>query len=182
MKKITFITGNINKLKQLQHYLDYSMDHKKLDLVEIQSLDPHEIVEAKVKEAYRIVKSPVLVEDVSLTFNALGNLPGPLIKWFLKELNTEGLCQLLNGYSNRKATAYVLYGYYDGKNLKFFDGQWEGTIAKHPKGEYSFGWNPIFIPKGYKKTWAEMTLDEQKDTSMRNIALKKLEKYLKTTQ
>jgi non-canonical purine NTP pyrophosphatase (RdgB/HAM1 family) len=179
-KSITFITSNKNKLEQLRKFLDYPIEHKDLDLAEIQSLDPHEIVEAKVKEAYRIIKSPVLVEDVSLTFEAFGKLPGPLIKWFLKEFDTEGLCKLLNGYSSRNATAYVLYGYYDGKVLKFFDGSWEGTIAKKPKGIYSFGWNPIFIPKGYNQTWGEMNLEEQKDTSMRKIALDKFEEYLKT--
>jgi non-canonical purine NTP pyrophosphatase (RdgB/HAM1 family) len=179
-KSITFITSSKDKLEQLREFLDYPIEHKALDLAEIQSLDPHEIVEAKVKEAYRIVKLPVLVEDVSLTFEAFGKLPGPLIKWFLKELDTEGLCKLLNGYSSRNATAYVLYGYYDGKVFKFFDGSWEGTIAKKPKGTYSFGWNPIFIPKGYNKTWGEMNLEEQKDTSMRKIALDKFQKYLKT--
>lgn len=178
MKSLTFITGNKNKLEQLKWFLDYPINHKGLDLVEIQSLDPHEIVEAKVKEAYRIVKSPVLVEDISLTFKALGKLPGPLIKWFLKELDTDGLCKLLNGYSSRDAVAEVLYGYYDGKEVKFFDAKCEGTIAKHPKGDRNFGWNPIFIPKGYKQTWAEMSIEEQKKTSMRKIALEKFEKYL----
>jgi len=178
MKPIAFITGNENKLKQVQFYLKYPIVHKALDLVEIQSLDPHEIVEAKVREAYRIIKKPVLVEDVSLTFTALGKLPGPLIKWFLEAIGTEGLCTILNGYKTRKAFASVLYGFYDGKKIEYYEGKCEGTIAKHPKGTYSFGWNPIFIANGEKKTWGELTLDEQEKTSIRKIALSKLDSYL----
>lgn len=176
---ITFITGNPSKAEQLARHLDYPVEHRKIDLPEIQSLDLREIVEHKAREAYRQVGTPVLVEDTSLIFHALGKLPGPLIKWFLTELDNEGLCQLLNGYADRSATASVCVGLYDGTELHIFEGERKGTIAESPRGERNFGWNPIFIPEGYTKTWGEMDLEEQKETSMRRIALKKLEEYLK---
>jgi non-canonical purine NTP pyrophosphatase (RdgB/HAM1 family) len=179
-KQITFVTGNKNKIKQVSTYLDYPITHKEVDLTEIQSLNLHEIVEAKVKEAYRILNSPVLVEDISLTFLALGKLPGPLIKWFLKELGNEGLCQLLTSFDTRDAIAEVCYGYYNGKNLELFEASYEGVITNKPRGDKSFGWNPIFIPKGNKKTWGEMDISEQNATSMRKIALEKLEKFLRS--
>ena len=99
---------------------------------------------------------------------------------FLQELDNEGLCQLLNNYLDRSATASVLFGYYDGYELATFDGQAEGTIATQPVGERGFGWDPIFMPSGYDKTWGEMTKEEQADSSMRRIALAKLEEYLKS--
>lgn len=179
MGKLTFITGNAAKAEQLGRHLDFYVDHKKIDLTEIQSLDLHEIVEHKAKEAFKHIGSPVLIEDTSLTFHALGKLPGPLIKWFLTELNNEGLSKLLNGYSDRSATAEVLFGYYDGEELKTFNGSARGSIALEPRGERGFGWDPIFIPEGYQKTWGEMDIEEQKNTSMRRIALKKLEEELK---
>lgn len=179
MKKITFITGNAAKAEQLGRYLKHSVSHKKIDLDEVQSLDLKKIVEHKAKEAYKKVKSPVLVEDVSLSFAALGRLPGPLIKWFLGELDNGGLCALLDGKKTRKAIAEVCFGFYDGKELKIFEGKMEGTIAKKPRGATDFGWDPIFIPKGSRKTNAEMDIKEQKKFSMRKIALKKLEKFLK---
>jgi len=55
-----------------------------------------------------------------------------------------------------------------------------GSIADTPLGSRGFGWDPIFIPSGYSKTWGEMTIEEQSSTSMRRIALKKLEKELKS--
>lgn len=179
MKNLTFITGNPSKAEQLGRHLDHPVAHKKLDLPEIQSLDLHEIIEHKTKEAYKQVGGLVLVEDTSLTFKALGKLPGPLIKWFLTELDNEGLCKILNSYEDRSALAEVCLGLYDGKELKIFEGQAEGTIAGVPRGERGFGWDPVFIPKGYQKTWGEMDPEEQKETSMRRIALKKLEEYLK---
>lgn len=185
---LTFVTGNAAKAEQLGRYLNFPVKHKKIELDEIQSLDLKKIVEHKAKEAYKKISaqggrassgnSPVLVEDVSLSFSALKKLPGPLIKWFFAELGNDGLCNILNG-KNRNATAEVCFGFYDGKKLKIFEGKMEGTIASKPRGKTDFGWDPIFIPKGGKKTNAEMNAEEQKKFSMRKIALKKLGKFLK---
>ncbi|MDP3948692.1 MAG: non-canonical purine NTP pyrophosphatase [bacterium] len=176
---ITFITGNAAKAKQLKWHLGRETLHKKLDLPEIQSLNLREIVERKAKDAYEIIKSPVLVEDTSLVFKALGKLPGPLIKWFYEELGNEGICRIFAGQRNKSFIAEVCFGLYDGKELKTFSGKVYGTVAAKPRGKSGFGWDPIFIPKGYKKTWGEMSTEEQKKTSMRRIALKKLEIFLK---
>lgn len=100
---LTFITGNPAKAEQLSGHLEFPVEHKKLDIPEVQSLDLKEIAEYKAREAYQQVQRPVLVEDTSLIFNALGNLPGPLIKWFLEELDNEGLCRLLDNYRDRSA-------------------------------------------------------------------------------
>lgn len=175
---LTFITGNAAKAEQLGRHLDHPVAHKKLDLIEIQSLDLHEIIEYKTKEAHKQLGGIVLVEDTSLTFKALGKLPGPFIKWFLTELDNAGLCKLLDGYENRAAVAEVCFGLYDGKELKIFEGEVRGTIAPLPRGERGFGWDSIFIPEGHARTWGEMNPEEQKETSMRRVALKKLEAYL----
>lgn len=179
MRNLTFITGNAAKAEQLSRHLEYPVAHKKLDLPEIQSLNLREIIEHKTREAHKQVGGLVLVEDTSLIFSALGRLPGPLIKWFLTELDNAGLCKLLDAYENRSAVAEVCFGLYDGKELKIFEGESRGTIAPVPRGGRGFGWDPIFIPEGRQKTWGEMDAEEQKDTSMRRIALKKLESYLK---
>jgi non-canonical purine NTP pyrophosphatase (RdgB/HAM1 family) len=175
---ITFITGNPSKAKQLSLHLNLLVHHRKVDLPEIQSLDLLEIVTHKTRAAYELVKTPVLVEDTSLTFHALGKLPGPLIKWFLTELDNDGLAKILNGYTDRSAKAEVLFGLYDGNIMRTFSGSINGTIADTPRGETGFGWDPIFIPEGYNKTWGEMDAEEQKETSMRRIALKQLESFL----
>ena len=179
MEAITFITGNTGKASLISQYLDFPIIHKSIDLVEIQSLDLATIVECKAKEAYRQIHSPVLVEDTSLRFLAMGKLPGPLIKWFLTELGTHGLCRLLDSYPDRSALAEVQFGLYDGQIFQAFSGAVEGSIALAARGGRGFGWDAIFVPSGSSKTWAEMTDEEARETSMRMIALRKLETYLK---
>ena len=174
---LVFVTGNLNKVKQVEKYCHTSLQHKKIDLPEIQSLDTEEVIEHKVKEAYQQLHTPVLVEDVSLRFLALGKLPGTFIKWFLQELAEEGMCRLLDGYTDRSAIAQVTYGLYDGKEVHMFTATANGTIADTPRGN-SWGWNQIFIPEGHTKTYGEMNEEELADVSMRKIALEKLELHL----
>lgn len=179
MHEITFITSHSKKAEELSWHLNHPITHQKLDLPEIQSLDPHEVVGAKATEAYRRLKRPVLVEDYSIRFHALGKLPGPLIKWFLMELNPEGLCRLLDGYDNRDATVQTCFALCDGAGLYVFDGSLKGIIVKKPQGEDKFGTDAIFIPAGWSKTWGEMDDQEQIASSVRRIGLKKLEEYLR---
>ena len=176
---ITFVSGNLSKVKLTEHYFPYPLQHRKIDLTEIQSFDLREIAENKARQAYRTIGSPVLVEDTSLVFRALGNLPGPFIKWFLQELGRDGLIQLLAHHRDRSAVASVCFGYFTGRgDVSFFEGSMAGSISMSPRGS-GFGWTPIFIPKGYKRTWGELTLSEQDKTSMRRIALGKLTAFLK---
>lgn len=180
MREIYYITSHPLKAKQISLHLDYPIKHKSLDLQEIQSLDVLEVATHKAKVAFEAVGRTVLVEDISFTFEALGNLPGPLIKWFLKELQVQGICKLLNNYDNRGARGQVVFVLYDGTELHSFEGEMLGQIAEQPVGKDGFGIDSIFIPQGYSKTWGEMNKEEQEKTSMRRIALKKLEKFLKS--
>lgn len=177
-RDITFITGNPVKAETLGRLLGYPVSHRRLDLVEIQSLDLREVVASKAREAYRAVQAPVLIEDSTLVFEAMGRLPGTLIKWFEHELGLEGLCRLADGYSSRAATGQVLYGLFDGATLETFYGETRGQVADHPRGENGFGWDPIFIPDGYTRTRGEMTQQEQQECSMRKAALAKLQAFL----
>ena len=172
-----FITGNQGKADQLAQWLDMPIAHQKLDLDEIQSLDPRAVVDHKVRQAYSIAKRPVLVEDVSVVLTAMGKLPGPLIKWFLEELGNEGICKLADSLPHRKAVASICYALYDGQEVQFFEYSKEGEIAPEPRGE-AWGWNPIFIPAGAMKTYAEMTPEEVRPVSMRAQAIEKLREYL----
>lgn len=165
MKDVTFITGNQDKADYLARLLGFAIKHQKVDLDEIQSLDLHEIVEYKVKQAYEIMQRPVLVEDVSLEFNAFHGLPGPFIKFFVDTAGLEATCRMLDGFGDRSAIAKCTFGYFDGKNLQLFDGSLPGSIALSPKGDQGYGWDQIFIPEGYAgRTRAELTQAENDTT------------------
>lgn len=97
MQTITFITGNQKKADNLARLIGMSVEHIKLDLDEIQSLNLREVVEHKARQAYEKVQRPILVEDVSLEFETLGRLPGTFIKFFISEMSHEDICRLLDG-------------------------------------------------------------------------------------
>jgi len=177
MDKITFITGNVAKAEYLAKTINMPIAHQKVELDEIQSLDLEKIAEHKAKQAYDILKTPVLVDDASLRFDCMGNLPGPFIRWFIDEIGNEKICKMISG--DRSAYTEICFGLYDGKELKLFKPGIKGRIAESPRGENGFGYDMIFIPEGYDKTWAEMDDEEKSKTFLRNRAYKEIEEYLK---
>mgnify|MGYP001566575306 CR=1 FL=1 len=180
MKIITFITNSPGKVEEAQSILgkDFKVGCKKIDLEEIQTINGKEVIEKKAKQAYKILKKTVLVEDTSLYFDAWNGLPGALVRWFLDTVGCEGICKMLGNERNRKAWAESAIAYFNGKKMKIVSARLEGSIPNKPNGQYKFGWDPIFIPKGYKKTFGEMGPEEKNKISMRKLALEKLRKYL----
>jgi non-canonical purine NTP pyrophosphatase (RdgB/HAM1 family) len=176
--QFVFLTGNQHKADLLTKWLGKEVEHHKVDLDEIQSFDLRAVAEHKVKQAYALLKRPVLVEDVALTYGAMGRLPGPFIKWFLEDLGVDGLCKLADGLESRAVTASICYALYDGEHVEFFENHVRGQVADKPRGEHGFGWNALFIPEGSTKTYAEMDDDEIRPFSHRAPAVAKLKEYL----
>lgn len=176
-KEITFVTGNQKKADYLARYLGFPVKHIQLDLDEIQSLDLKKIVEHKVHQAYDKIKSPVIVEDVSLEFEALHGLPGPFIRFFVDAVPFETLCSMINGRS-RRATAKCVFGYYDGEVLKLFEGSLGGEIAETPAGENGYGWDRIFIPEGYTVTRAQLSEEDDRKTYLTIKPFSALKEFL----
>ena len=171
MKQVTFITGNQVKADFLAKFLGVTIKHKKLDLDEIQSVNLEEVAERKARQAYKILGSPVLVEDVGLVFKSLGKLPGPFIKWFELELGLERICRLVDGLDSRDAVGEVVFCYFDGQKSVLFHGKIEGLISDRPRGSKYFGWDPIFIPSGADKTLAQMNEAETEKYSLRTTTV-----------
>lgn len=175
--KIVFLTGNKNKFEEAKRIIP-NLEQSDIDLVEIQSLDPKEIITKKLEEAEKVMSGNLVVEDTSLYLNCMNGLPGPLIKWFLKTVDNDGLAKIAESFGNTKATAKVIIGFSkeDG-TTEFFEGITEGNIVK-PRGETNFGWDPIFEPVGYDKTFAELGQEEKDKISMRKIAFQKLAEFI----
>ncbi len=182
MKDFMFVTGNLDKVRMLEKFLGHKVEHHELDLPEIQSLDLHEIAEQKARDAYKILKKPVLIDDVALHINALGGLPGTFVKFFLKAVGGEGICKMADSYSDRSATAAIIFGFYDGTNFQAIHETIDGMISPGPRGDTTkltqMGWNPIFIPNGQPKTIAEMSEDDLIKYTPRGRAVPKLKEFL----
>lgn len=172
---IQFITGNKNKFEEANKIIE-GLEQLDIDLPEIQSTNPEEIIKAKLDEATKHHKGEFIVDDTSVYLNCLNGLPGPLIKWFLKTLGREGIYNLCNKMGDNNATAKTVIGYTNGKKIEYFSGELKGKIVK-PEGD-NFGWDPIFKPAGQDKTLALMSLDERNKIKMRAQALRQLKNYL----
>ena len=171
-----YVTGNEGKRKRMKLLLGDDFQSKKLDLDEIQAIDPREIAEHKARQAYDIVKEPVLGEDTSLHIESLGGLPGPMIKWFLSAVGVAGICRMTSG--TRTAYGVNTFAYFNGTTMHFFEGRIEGKIALKPRGSNGFGWDSIFVIDGQTKTRAELSDEENAASSGRAIALKKLAEFM----
>lgn len=175
--KLYFVTGNRNKLEEAQMVLP-QLEQLDINLAEIQEINAKLIIKEKLAEALKHKNAGFIVEDTSLYFDCLNGLPGPLIKWFLKTVGAAGLFKLAEQAGNTKAEAKTIIGYArDINDIHYFEGSIKGNIVS-PKGTTTFGWDPIFQPDGYFKTFAEMGREEKNKISMRRMAFNSLKKFL----
>lgn len=177
---ITFITGNKKKFAEAQAVFP-GIKQRDIDLPEIQEIDPHAIIRAKLQAAFAHAEGEFIVEDTSLYFEGLGGLPGPLIKWFLQELAPSGLALLVQKLGNDRAVAKTVIGYAQSRDhVQFFEGAITGRIVA-PRND-TFGWDPIFLPDGHSKVFGEMAPEEKNEISMRRLALNKLKEFLEMNE
>ena len=123
-----------------------------------------------------------MLEDAGLFIDALRGFPGVYSKYVFFTIGLPGILQLLQGAENRKAVFRSVYAYSEpGQKPVIVVGECNGTISTEPRGEHGFGYDPLFIPKGAKKTFGEMTIEEKNQYSHRAKALEKLITELKNT-
>lgn len=176
MNDLYFITGNKGKLADAQSIIP-ELKQLDIDLPEIQEIDSKKIIQCKLEEATKVHSGNFIVADASIHLDALGGLPGPLIKWFYKELGNEGIYTLVEKYGNPRVMFVCQLGLMHEGVITYFDSVLEGEIVK-PRGSNGFAWDPIFMPTGSDKTFAEMERSEKSQYNTLTDALKKLLKHL----
>jgi inosine triphosphate pyrophosphatase len=140
--KIIFITGNKDKFEEAKAVIP-DLIQEDIDLPEIQNIDSRKVIEEKLKEAKKKVKGNIIVEDVSLSLDALNGLPGPLIKWFLKTIGNVGLVKIARSFDNFNATVKVTIGLLEESgDESYFEGEAKGKIVES-RGKNGFAWDPI---------------------------------------
>ncbi|MCG6552548.1 MAG: RdgB/HAM1 family non-canonical purine NTP pyrophosphatase [Candidatus Magnetominusculus sp. LBB02] len=146
---------------------------------------------AKAMAVYEKSTSPVVAEDSGLEVDALDGAPGVFSARFASneeganasdEDNVIALLDFMQDVPKGKRTARFVSVFclmMDGKSL-FFDGEIAGAIAAKPAGISGFGYDPVFVPAGYDKTFAELGSDIKNKISHRAMAVTKLRDYLLT--
>ncbi|PHJ21968.1 inosine triphosphate pyrophosphatase [Cystoisospora suis] len=198
---VLFCTSNQNKLTEVQSILgdEVLLVATDVDLPELQGPSPSEIAREKCRTAVRQLqlrrqhlppRSLLMVEDTCLCFSALKGLPGPYVKWFLKNLGADGLPKLLAGFEDKRGYALctVCVCEVDARSLPnesdtslkihTFEGRTDGTIVPEPRGPRDFGWDPIFKPDGFDQTYAEMDKSVKNTISHRYKAMALLKAFI----
>jgi len=122
-------------------------------------------------------KSPMIVEDAGLFINTLNGFPGPYSSYVYRTLGIDGTIKLINDKDDKKAEFRSIVAFGDSSIIKTFQGVVRGMISIQPRGRSGFGFDPIFVPKGSEKTFAEMSLEDKNRYSHRAIALKKFARW-----
>lgn len=186
LPRFEFATHNRDKLSEIRRILVLNENQvigKDLKLDEVQSENPEEVVSKKAIQAWiKNGYNPIIVEDTSLSFFALDNLPGPYADaWTNTPAKRKRLLKMLETETDRRAVAQVLLAEYDGKEVHIRKGLTTGTVPYESRGTRGFGWDDIFIPdgqqEGQQKTFAEMEPEEKDAYSMRRKALEDMKEH-----
>ena len=187
--KLIFATHNKNKVNEILKKLPENIEIKTLNDLSIQeeipetgsTLEENALIKAKfINENFKV---NCFADDSGLEVESLENAPGVYSARYAgepknDEKNMDKLLLALENHSNRNAQfRTVICLILLGKEY-FFEGIIKGKIIHARKGKDGFGYDPIFIPDGYEKTFAEMTIEEKNKISHRALAVEKLVEFL----
>ena len=182
--KLLVATGNQGKLKEIRKLLENSA----IEIIGLDQLsNPPEVIEdgatfsanacKKALEMARFSGYVTLADDSGLVVDALGGAPGVYSARYAGEpsddsANNRKLLAELEGVSDRTARFRCAIALVEpGKAPQTVDGRCEGKIGDAPSGENGFGYDPLFIPEGFTKTFAELSDSEKNSISHRGAAL-----------
>lgn len=189
MKQIVFSTHNENKLNEIKKIL--SDNFKILGLSDLNFDD--EIIEsgktlaqnADIKASYinKLYNVDCFADDTGLEINSLNGEPGVYSARYAgdecsSEKNIEKVLNSLSNKNCRKAVFKTVICLVFSNEKYFFEGKVYGSISSKRMGKQGFGYDPIFVPNGFNKTFSQMSMDEKNKISHRAIAVEKLSKFL----
>ena len=189
MKTVVCASANAHKLEEIRAMLPSdiellsSADVGFNEEVEESGDTFEENAELKAEALFNFTGKPCFADDSGLEVKALKKQPGVKSARYAGEpvnhqKNTELLLKNLEGKSDRSARFVTLICLKTADKVLFFEGEVRGTIADAPRGDKGFGYDPVFIPEGETRTFAEMTSEEKNAISHRKHAVSKLLDFL----
>jgi len=187
--EIIFASNNDHKIREIRSIIGSRIKLLSLHDLNIKEDIPEEEPDlegnalAKARYIHRITGLNVFADDTGLEVDALGGQPGVKSARFAGEnrdfsANIDKLLFMLGPDENRKAQFRTVIALIWDNREYLFEGIVEGKIIKERRGSEGFGYDPVFIPEGKNKTFAEMDLNEKNMVSHRARALEKLRTFL----
>ena len=187
--EIVFATNNQNKTEEIRNILGDSFTLLSLQDLNIKEDIPENELTLegnamhKARVVYKMLKMNVFADDTGLEIEALNGLPGVNSARFAgknkdSDANIDKALALMGSSKNRNARfRTVIALILDGKEYSF-DGVVNGHIINEKRGKLGFGYDPVFVPEGMSRTFAEMPLSEKNKISHRARAFEKLREFL----
>jgi len=186
---IVFATNNQHKVAEIRSAVpkNYTIITLKEAGIDIDIPEPHDTLQEnaseKARSIHRLTNSNCFSEDTGLEVYSLHNEPGVHSARYAGEdksfdKNIDKLLCKLHGSADRQARFRTVICLILGEQEQFFEGICEGTIISERRGSMGFGYDPVFIPAGSDRTFAEMTIDEKNQFSHRRKAMDKLVAFL----
>lgn len=191
MNKIIFATNNENKVSEVREILNgkFQVLSLKEAGIEVEIPEPYDTLEENASEKanviHRLTQRNCFAEDTGLEVPSLGGEPGVKSARYAGnkrsfENNIDKLLSKLAGKDNREGQFRTIISLICNGEEKIFEGICKGTIIAERRGNFGFGYDPVFIPEGSAKTFAEMVITEKNIFSHRKKAIDKLIAYLKS--
>jgi XTP/dITP diphosphohydrolase len=188
-RTLVFATNNVHKAAEIRHDLGerYKIVTLKEAGIDIEIPEPHDTLEANAGEKsgtiLRLTGMDCFSEDTGLEVDLLNGRPGVKTARFVEinehySDNMDKLLSLLAGKENRNARFRTIISLRMDGNEFLFEGICKGTIATKRLGTKGFGYDPIFIPNGSNRSFAQMDIDEKATYSHRSKAVAKLAGFL----
>ena len=155
--KVTMATSNIYKFveaREIAKSVDIELVQKNIDISEIRGT-LEDIVIDKARKSFEKVKVPVVCDDSGFFVDALKDFPGEFSRFALDRIGNKGILKLMEGKEDRGAEFRCMACYFDGKRFLLSLGVVHGRVIETIRGNAGFGYDPIFIPDGFTKTFAE---------------------------
>ncbi len=178
---IQFITTNAGKFAEVSEQLaqaNLKIVHLDRSYPEIQTDRLEKVLKYAATGLDDEVKGDYLIDDSGLFIEALGSFPGVYSAFVQKKIGNKGVLKLMAGEKYRAAFFETVFLLRKGDEHEVFHGQCRGTIAEAERGKGGFGYDPIFIPDGETRTFAEMSVKEKNALSHRGRAVEALLAYL----
>jgi len=182
--RLVLITQNKHKLKELTPLFrkyNVGFDTTSHEKHEIRSENIEDIARVAAKVAFETLQRPVVVDDTGFFVDSLNGFPGSYAGIVLKFIGYDGILRLMTDKVERTSVFKTAVGYFDGKHLVSFLGTMSGSVARESAGVGGFGYDPIFIPDGFTKTYAELTFEEKVSISHRTKAFDEFLKWYTST-
>mgnify|MGYP003295337625 CR=1 FL=1 len=189
MKDLVFVTHNAHKSKEVNAIIGNHFEIKNLSDLNIFEEIPEtgstfkENALQKAEYVYKKLGCNCFADDTGLMVDALDGAPGVYSARYAGEpsnsqRNIEKLLKNLEGKTNRKAQFTTIIAVILNDETFFFEGTIRGQIIETQKGDGGFGYDSIFMPDGYDKTFAELPAEVKNSISHRAIAMQKFKEFL----